>query len=65
MIGTFLAETSQISSSSCNMHNPIDKSPLCSRCRTNQVLLLNYKANYFPEDEQVSNFTQHDSDRDP
>jgi hypothetical protein len=30
-----------------------DIQPLCSRCRTNQVLLLNYKANYFPEDEEV------------
>jgi hypothetical protein len=33
--------------------NDIQIQPLCSRCRTNQVLLLNYKANYFPEDEEV------------
>lgn len=33
--------------------NETEIQPLCSRCRTNQVLLLNYKANYFPEDEEV------------
>lgn len=48
------SDISQSSSSARGIPDPSENNPLCTRCRTNQVLLLNYKANYFPEDADVS-----------
>lgn len=48
-----LLGTWQNLSSSIHQREETQIQPLCPRCRTNQVLLLNYKANYFPADEEV------------
>ncbi|GHJ85705.1 hypothetical protein NliqN6_2107 [Naganishia liquefaciens] len=47
---SWMDNTPQSSSSARSLTDLVENNPLCSRCRTNQVLLLNYKANYFPED---------------